>query len=202
MASRLWFNPPWLTLAGALLLVGCSGGTSLDRPALASNGEGQVAFDRAASEAILSGSRATPDPVDPAEAERKYRLAAFAWPDHREAWVALSDIARARGDSADVAAARFIIDRLDLYPSDELYVQRQVNAALKTFLEEQRALPDHNPTMIAYGERLAAFYDDQLAANPAYIPPTGIFNLAPYELPTALITGGAGYVYFSTLGAE
>ncbi|NNG05664.1 MAG: hypothetical protein HKM95_16400 [Inquilinus sp.] len=201
MASRAG-RSAWLALVGALLATGCGSGTSLDRPSLPANDDGLVAFDRAASEAILTGSRATPDAVDPIEAERNYRLAAFSWPDHREAWVALSDIARARGDGADEAAARFIIDRLDLYPSDELYVQRQVNAALKTFLDEQRALTDNNPTMIAYGERLAAFYDAQLAANPAYVPPTGIFNLAPYELPTALITGGAGYVYFSTLGAE
>ena len=201
MTSRT-LRSVWLAVAGALLVAGCASGTSLDRPALATNGEGHVAFDRAASEAVLSRSQANPTSVDPTDAERNYRLAAFAWPDHREAWVALSEIARARGDQADEAAARFIIDRLDLYPSDELYVQRQVNAALKTFLEEQRALPQSNPTLIAYGERLAAFYDAQLAANPAYVPPTGIFNLAPYELPTALITGGAGYVYFSTLGAE
>ena len=81
-------------------------------------------------------------------------------------------------------------------------MQRQVNAALKTYLEEQRSLPDHNPSAQVYGKRLTDFYDTLLAERPAYEPPSGIFNLAPHEIPTVLVTLAAGYVYFSTLGGS
>ena len=107
-----------------------------------------------------------------------------------------------REESEALLAADFMVERLRLYPSEELYVQRQVNAALKTYLEEQRALPVRNESTQTYGARLAEFYDSLLAERPAYEAPSGIFNLAPHEIPTALITGGAGYVYFSTLGGS
>ena len=158
-------------------------------------------FDREASEALLADGQSVA-PADPAAAAGLYRAAGLRWPDNLDAWRRLADLERSNGNSVQAEAAQFMVERLRLYPSEELYVQRQVNAALKTYLEEQRDLPGHNPATQTYGARLALFYDALLAERPAYEPPTGIFNLAPQEIPTALITGGAGYVYFSTLGGS
>lgn len=157
-------------------------------------------FDREASDQLLAEGQQIA-PADPAAAASLYRAAGLRWPDNLEAWRRLADLERSNSNPVEAEAAEFMVERLRLYPSEELYVQRQVNAALKTYLEEQRALPGSNPSTQNYGARLALFYDALLAERPAYEPPTGIFNLAPQEIPTALITGGAGYVYFSTLGS-
>ena len=158
-------------------------------------------FDREASRTLVAEARQAAI-VDPAAAIPLYRAAGLTWPDNLEAWERLAEAERSQGNLTEAEAAQFMVDRLRLYPSEELYVQRQVNAALKTYLEEQQALPVRNESTQAYGTRLAMFYDSLLAERPAYSAPTGIFNLAPHEIPTALITGGAGYVYFSTLGGS
>lgn len=185
------------TLAILLLsLAACGGGA----PELAAT-PGAAAFDREESEALLAEGRQVAL-ADPSAAVPLFRAAGLRWPDNLEAWERLADAERSQGNLAEAEAADFMVERLRLYPSEELYVQRQVNAALKTYLEEQRALPVHNASTQTYGTRLSEFYDSLLAERPAYAAPTGIFNLAPHEIPTALITGGAGYVYFSTLGGS
>ena len=183
------------------LLAACGGGVP-QRPSaeLVATLDAQP-FDREASGELLAEGQQIA-PADPAAAASLYRAAGLRWPDNLEAWRRLADLERSNRNPVGAEAAEFMVERLRLYPSEELYVQRQVNAALKTYLEEQRALPGYNPSTQSYGARLALFYDSLLAERPAYVPPTGIFNLAPQEIPTALITGGAGYVYFSTLGGS
>ena len=178
-----------------LLLAAC-GSTP---PAVRALAPGVEPFDQDASQALLAEGRQVAI-TDPTAAAPLYRAAGMRWPDNLEAWERLADAERSRGNLAEAEAADFMVERLRLYPSEELYVQRQVNAALKTYLEEQQALPERNASTQIYGARLAQFYDSLLAQRPAYQAPDGIFNLAPHEIPTALITGGAGYVYFSTLG--
>ncbi len=182
-----------------VMVVGALCACSATPPSDSATAEPAGTFDREASEALLSEGRQVAL-TDPAAAAPLFREAGMRWPDNLEAWELLADAERNRGNLAEAEAANFMVERLRLYPSEELYVQRQVNAALKTYLEEQRALPVHNESTQAYGARLVEFYDSLLAERPAYDPPEGIFNLAPHEIPTALITGGAGYVYFSTLG--
>ena len=186
------------TLVVLLALLGaCSGAQP---PEATVTGEAQ-SFDREASQSLLAEARQAAI-ADPVAAIPLYRAAGLTWPDNLEAWERLAEAERTRGNLTEAEAAQFMVDRLRLYPSEELYVQRQVNAALKTYLEEQQALPVRNDSTQAYGTRLAMFYDALLAERPAYAAPTGIFNLAPHEVPTALLTGGAGYVYFSTLGGS
>lgn len=183
------------------LLPACGGGVP-QRPSaeLAATLDAQP-FDHDASADLLDEGQQIA-PADPAAAASLYRAAGLRWPDNLDAWRRLADLERSSGNVVGAEAAEFMVERLRLYPSEELYVQRQVNAALKTYLQEQRDLPGHNPLTQNYGARLALFYDALLSERPAYVPPTGIFNLAPQEIPTALITGGAGYVYFSTLGGS
>ena len=158
-------------------------------------------FDREASDNLFAEGQQVAA-ADPAAAASLYRAAALRWPDNLDAWRRLAELERSHSNPAGAEAAEFIVERLRFYPSEELYVQRQVNAALKTYLEEQRAQPGHNPATQTYGARLAMFYDALLTERPAYVPPTGIFNLAPHEVPTALITGGFGYAYFSALSGS
>lgn len=179
-------------------LLGACGGAQ--PPEMTATTEAQ-SFDREASESLLADAREA-EFIDPATAIPLYRAAGLRWPDNLEAWEGLAEAERSRGNLTEAEAAQFMVDRLRLYPSEELYVQRQVNAALKTYLEEQEALPVRNESTQTYGARLAMYYDSLLAERPAYDPPTGIFNLAPHEIPTALITGGVGYFYFSTLGGS
>ena len=183
-----------------VLIVALGGCGGAQPPEVVATAEVQT-FDREASQSLLAEARQVAI-TDPVAAIPLYRAAGLTWPDNLEAWERLADAERSRGNLTEVEAAQFMVDRLRLYPSEELYVQRQVNAALKTYLEEQQALPVRNDSTQAYGTRLAMFYDSLLAERPAYAAPTGIFNLAPHEIPTALITGGAGYVYFSTLGGS
>ncbi len=189
MTARLFF---------VILMLALGACNAPSRPQLAAP-PGVEPFDQATSESLLAEGRQAAI-SDPAVSAALFRAAGLHWPDNLEAWEGLAAAERANGNLAEAAAAQFMVERLRLYPSEELYVQRQVNAALKTYLEEQRALPVRNESTQVYGTRLAEFYDSLLAQRPAYDPPEGIFNLAPHEVPTALITGGAGYVYFSTLG--
>jgi len=185
----------------AALLTACGGGvpqSSSDE--LAATREAQP-FDREDSDNLLAeAQQAAQD--DPAAAASLYRAAALRWPDNMDAWQRLAELERSDDNLEGAEAAEFVVDRLRLYPSEELYVQRQVNAALKTYLEEQRSLPGHNPVTQTYGAQLTMFYDALLSEQPAYVPPSGIFNLAPNEIPTAVITAAAGYIYFKTLSGN
>ncbi len=207
-SNSLFVGRRLLAFAAAALLWSCATGTPgggdpvgeaaeqlFDGPA-----PGPAPFDADGSDTLLAEARQAAQAGDPATAERLYRESALLWPDRLEAWQSLAEAARRRGDTAEANAAGFMVERLNIYPSDELYVQRQVNIALKGYVSDQQALPDRNPAQIAYAQRLSEFYDDLLAARGVYEPSRGLFNLAPHEIPTALITGGAGYLYFSTLG--
>lgn len=188
---------PALVLLVALLTA-CGGATPDSRsPELAATLDAQP-FDREASNQLLAEGRQIA-PYDPAAAVPLFRAAGLRWPDNLEAWQSLADLERSSGNATEAAAADFMVERLRLYPSEELYVQRQVNAALRTYLEEQRALPGHNPATQTYGARLALFYDSLLAERPTYEPPSGIFNVGLYDLPAVLLTGGVAYLYFSNL---
>src|SRR3546814_20382771 len=63
-----------------------------------------------------------------------------------------------------------MIDRVTLYSSDDLYVQREINRSLDTWIAEQRNLPDANPTQIAYADTLSSFYDWRYASRGDHVP--------------------------------
>ncbi len=180
------------------LLAACGGASPDPQSAeLAATLDAQP-FDREASNQLLAEGRRVAL-YDPAAAVPLFRAAGLRWPDNLEAWQSLADLERSGGNATEAAAADFMVERLRLYPSEELFVQRQVNAALRTYLEDQRAIPGHNPATQIYGARLALFYDSLLAERPTYEPPSGFFNVGLYDLPAVLLTGGAAYLYFSTL---
>src|SRR3546814_20173630 len=76
----------------------------------------------------------------------------FRSPDNVDAWRGLGALAAAQGQATEQTAAQFMIDRVTLYSSDDLYVQREINRSLDTWIAEQRNLPDANPTQLAYAD--------------------------------------------------
>src|SRR3546814_5068473 len=68
----------------------------------------------------------------------------FRSPDNVDAWRGLGALAAAQGQATEQTAAQFMIDRVTLYSSDDLYVQREINRSLDTWIAEQRNLPDAN----------------------------------------------------------
>lgn len=159
-------------------------------------------FDEARSEAMLAEARAAQEAGRFDEAVDLYRQAALSWPDNRGAWTALRDLSAEQGMAEDSAAAEFMIGRIDLYPSDQLYVQREVNRALKIWANEAEAAPDANATQIAYARTLSDFYDWRYAMRGSYDPPRPFLNVRAKDIPAVIASGGGVLFYLGTLATE
>lgn len=159
-------------------------------------------FDEARSEALLAEARAAQEAGRLNAAIDLYRQAALSWPDNRDAWVSLRDLSTEQGMAEDAAAAEFMIGRIDLYPSDQFYVQREVNRALKIWANEAEATPDANATQIAYVRKLSDFYDWRYAMRGGYDAPRPFLNARAKDIPAVILSGGGVLVYLGTLATE
>src|SRR3546814_3086198 len=95
-----------------------------------------------------------------------------------------------------------MIDRVTLYSSDDLYVQREINRSLDTWIAEQRNLPDANPTQIAYADTLSSFYDWRYASRGEYVTPWPFLNVRPLDLPAVIVSGGGLVGYVGSVAAQ
>lgn len=157
-------------------------------------------FDRGDSEALVSQAATASAAGREAEALALYRRAGLAWPDNSAAWEGLAMVAGRQGNGEEEAAARFMIDRLALYPSDALFVQRDVNLALKRHVTAQEQTQAANPAEIAYARALTDFYDSLYAARGEYREMRPFLNVETRELPAVIVTGAAAAAYAVTLG--
>jgi hypothetical protein len=148
-----------LTAIALALLAACGGSEPPVEVAGSETGLRVGAFDAGASADLMAQAQAAEDAGDLATAQQVYEQSALAWPDNAFAWEAVAATAQRRGDQETEAAARFILGKVETYPSDQLYVQREINQALKTYVAEQRDLPESNPVQQHYIEQLSAFYD-------------------------------------------
>lgn len=157
-------------------------------------------FDRGESEALTAQAVTAAAAGREAEALTLYRQAGLAWPDNRAAWEGLATMAGRQGDGEEEAAARFMIDRLNLYPSEALFVQRDVNLALKRYVVAQEQTQAANPAEITYARALTDFYDSLYAARGDYQEMRPFLNVETRELPAVIVTGAAAAAYAVTLG--
>ncbi len=201
----------WVT-AAAMLVSACGGPATppsgpLNAPT-AGLGRGAVTaappasaagFDQAASAGLLARGRQAESGGNAEEAMRLYREAGMRWPDSLDAWTALATLAGRTHNRQEEEAATFMVDRLRLYPSDALYVQREVNTALRLYVAERRARPDANPAQLAYAERLADFYGERYALRGVYEPLSQFANLENREIPAAVVLVAGGAIYLALL---
>ena len=109
---------------------------------------------------------------DQAAAVELYRQAAWLWPDRIEAWQRLAALA---ADAEAREAATFVASRVTLYPSNDLFVQREVRRLLENYVEEHAGQAGVNPLKLTYIARLAAFYGHRHDARGRYAPPAPIW---------------------------
>ena len=160
-------------------------------------------FDIDASAAALELARVAEADGRMNEAEAAYREAAWLWPDNLFAWQGLAAAARSEGDGQTAEAAAFVAERVETFPSQQVYVQRQVNDALKRYIEERQGLPDANPTTLEFAGRLVTFYDTLYAERGTYTPPGRDFlNVEAREIPAVIGTGALGLFYGLSVGAN
>lgn len=170
-------SPLWPVLAAlglAAALAGCAApdrGTGDARSATAAGagGEDVAPFDESQSAELLADAEAAEGRGDLEGARRLYEQAALLWPDRQDAWRRLADLAetRERREAAD-----FVAERVALYPSDALYVQREVSRVIDLYVAERAAMPEANETKLAYLRRLADFYRHLYADRGQYEPLT------------------------------
>jgi tetratricopeptide (TPR) repeat protein len=130
-------------------------------------------FDEAQSTALLAEATAAEERGDDEAARRLYEQAALLWPDHIAAWRGLARLAE---DPERRRAAAFVAERVALYPSDALFVQREVSRVLDIYVQEQAALEDANAAKLAYATRLANFYRSLYSDRGEYEPPSPIWD--------------------------
>lgn len=173
-------SPLWPVLAAlglAAALAGCAApdGGADRAPAPAAAGAATLApFDEPQSAQLLAQAEAAEDRGDLEDARRLYEQAALLWPDRQDAWRRLADLAetRERREAAD-----FVAERVTLYPSDALFVQREVSRVVDLYVTERAALPEANETKLAYLRRLADFYRHLYAERGQYEPLTPFWEL-------------------------
>lgn len=189
-------------VCAALVVAACAGG---ERPAPT---EATVAlrtqvdagrFDEERAVALLAEAEQAEAAGDAARAMQLYEQAGLLWPDLEEAWLGLARLAQGPDNQNRRRAATFMVERVRLYPSDELFVQRDVNAALRLYIEAQQEAEDANPTQVAYAENLAEFYDYRYAERGAYDPPNPYANIEGREIPAAILTLGGALGYLGAL---
>lgn len=208
-------SPPMVAaavgIAVLLLAAGCSGdGTS---PAASAGAGAALAaeagpaatadgrFDPEAAAALLAEARKAEREARIDDALDLYRRAGLAWPDTLAAWEELAALADRAGRPAEARAARFMAERVELYPGDQLFAQRDVARALRRYVDAGRVDPETNDRQLAYAETLADYYEARYAERGQYQPLEPMFNLEPYEYPTAILTGVGGAIYLGTVAA-
>ena len=198
-----------IALAGlaAMATAGCATPPDAEPRTEAADAEGATVsgdgFDVEASAEALAMARVAEAEGRLSEARSAYREAAWLWPDNLEAWQGLAAVARRQGDAPTAEAASFVAERVRTYPSQQVYVQRQVNDALKRYIAERRELPEANPTTLEFADRLVGFYDVLYAERGAYTPlERGYLNVEAEEIPAVVGTGALGLLYGLSLGVN
>ncbi|NBC33948.1 MAG: hypothetical protein GVY13_14840 [Alphaproteobacteria bacterium] len=194
-----------------LLAAGCAGdgdpaapaagpeaATEAERPA-AATADGR--FDPEQAAALLARARQAEREARINDALDFYRRAGLAWPETLAAWEGLAALAERARRPEEARAARFMAERVRLYPGGDLFVQRDVARALRRYVEAGQAEPDANARQLAYAETLADYYEARYAERGRYQPLDPMFNLEPSEYPTAILTGLGGAIYVGTVVA-
>lgn len=196
---------PFLLVCFLALLGGCvaGGGDPLvgATPDGASAPASEARFDEQRSLQLVAEADAAIAAGDLGGAAERYRAGGLAWPSNVEAWDGLVAVAARQGDEDETAAASFMAQRVRMFPSDELAVQRAVTVSLRAYLDEQRGQPDTNARQLAYAETWADFNEYLYSRRGAYDPPSEIANLRPQEIPAALATGLGALIYLGTVTA-
>lgn len=196
--------PVCIVVGVALVVAACAGG---ERPASTEAAAGLRTqldagrFDEERAVALLAEAEQAEAAGDAARAMQLYEQAGLLWPDLEEAWRGLGRLAQGPDNQNRRRAAAFMVERVRLYPSDELFVQRDVNAALRLYIEAQQEVEDANPTQVAYAENLAEFYDYRYAERGAYDPPNPYANIQGREIPAAVLSLGGALGYLGALAA-
>jgi len=159
---------------------------------------GEARFDEERALALLARAQQREAAGDEAAALGLYEQAAQLWPDLAEAWGGIVRLSPGEDALERRAAALFMAERIVLYPSDQLFVQRDVTSALRLYVEREQALEEANATQLAYAETLADFYEYRYAQRGAYEPPGDYVNLRGREIPAAILSLGLAA---SSLGA-
>ena len=162
---------------------------------------GEAPFDERRSLELVAEADAAAAAGDLGAAADRYRAGALIWPSNVEAWDGLMAVAARQGDEQEIAAASFMAQRVRMFPSDQLAVQRAVTVSLRAYLDEQRGQPDANARQLAYAETWADFNEYLYSRRGAYDPPSDIANLRPQEIPAALATGLGAFIYLGTVTA-
>jgi hypothetical protein len=187
--------------AAALLAAACAGP---ERPAPSAAAEaleeqvGEPRFDEERALALLARAQQREAAGDEVAALGLYEQAAELWPDLSEAWDGIVRLSQGEGAPERRAAASFMVERVALYPSDQLFVQRDVASALRLYVEREQALEEVNATQLAYAETLADFYEYRYAQRGTYEPPSDYVNLRGREVPAAILSLG---IAAASLGA-
>lgn len=159
-------------------------------------------FDRAEGEAALALARQAEADGRTEEAAAQFRRAAIAWPDLVEAWRGLARTARAAGNGQEAAAARFVANRVDLYPAEDMGTQRDTRFTLIDWIDTHRDDPMVGDLTLAYADTLTAFWATLYRARGDYEPPARFLNVRRIDLPAVLLTGGgAAWYAFSLVGS-
>ena len=159
-------------------------------------------FDPETASVALADAAAARQGGDLATARQRYEDAALAWPDLTEAWRGLAGTASAQGDAATASGAQFVLGRIETFPSEEIWVQREINAALRRYIETAAVDPLANPETIRYATRLAEYYDALYGAAGIYEGPgRPILNLGWRDLPAAAISLAASVFYVRNLSS-
>ena len=156
-------------------------------------------FDSGLAAALLAEAQAAEAAGRTEEALDLYRRAGLAWPDMLAAWQGLADLVDRADRPEETRAARFMAERVQLYPSGALFVQRDVARALRRYVAAQEAAPGGDAQQLAYAAHLADFYEARYAERGVHQPLDPFFNLETDEIPTALLTGVGGAAYFGAL---
>lgn len=189
-----------LAIGAALLLAGCAGAprgdTGTAAPEAAVAAEEPAPFDRERAASLLEAGGEAEAAGRTAAALDLYRDAALAWPEDAEAWRRLSAAAAAGGIAAERDAAAFMAERAALYPSDALYVQREIRRALDAWIAEQRATQGGDPVRLDYAQALSDFYGWRYAQRGTYQPLLPVLNVEWRDLPAVVLSlgGAVGYV--------
>ncbi len=162
-----------------------------------------AAFDQAAAERSLAEAEDAEAEGDLERAAEGFRAAATTWPALVEAWAGLARVAGRLGEPREQQAARFLAQRLEQYPSEALFVQREVNIALKAYLAELEASADPNPLLVDYGATVSRFWEALYRERGRFERPgLPVFNLQAREVPAAMVTGGGLLFYLGSIVSQ